>query len=137
MIWLVGAGLFALAIYNSLDAPEDYGPLWRVFGGIAAAMYLCWLAAMLFDLVFVWHRYIRCAVAMKFLRAEVARADLGIKGDSPERPRPGTDRDRGDDDSTNQGGAPANIPPIAPSGAPATVAWAKPTHEDRGQPVVG
>jgi hypothetical protein len=34
----------------------------------AAFLYLWWLAAHLFDLVFVWHRYIRSSLANKMLR---------------------------------------------------------------------
>ncbi|MEO6194957.1 MAG: hypothetical protein ABIS20_18230 [Thermoanaerobaculia bacterium] len=39
------------------DRPS--GPLWPVFLATAAFLYLWWLAALLFDLVFVWHLYIR------------------------------------------------------------------------------
>ena len=34
-------------------------PLWPLLLAGAAFLYLWWLAALLFDLVFVWHRYIR------------------------------------------------------------------------------
>jgi len=37
----------------------DIGPVWPVFIATAVFMYLWWLAALLFDLVFVWHLYIR------------------------------------------------------------------------------
>jgi hypothetical protein len=33
--------------------------LWPVVLSVAAFLYLWWLAAGLFDLVFIWHRYIR------------------------------------------------------------------------------
>jgi len=35
------------------------GPVWPVFLATAAFLYLWWLAALLFDLVFIWHLYIR------------------------------------------------------------------------------
>lgn len=37
----------------------DIGPLWPVFLATAGFFYLWWLAALIFDLVFVWHVYIR------------------------------------------------------------------------------
>jgi hypothetical protein len=42
--------------------------LWPVVIGTVVFLYLWWLFALLFDLVFVWHRYIRHAVAVKVLR---------------------------------------------------------------------
>ena len=88
MIWIGCAILFALALYNARHAPKDSGPLWHVFVGILACLYLWWLATLLFDLVFVWHRYIRHAVALKFLRTEVQRKDLVTKGNFPEDDNP-------------------------------------------------
>jgi hypothetical protein len=40
-------------------APDERGDLWPVFLAALAFLYLWWLAARLFDLVFFWHRYIR------------------------------------------------------------------------------
>jgi len=37
---------------------SDIGPLWPVFVAGAAFLYLWWLAALLFDLVAIWHWYI-------------------------------------------------------------------------------
>ena len=34
-------------------------PLWPVLGASVIFLYLWWLSALLFDLAFVWHRYIR------------------------------------------------------------------------------
>ena len=104
MIWFGGAALFALALYNARHAPDDSGPLWRVLVGIIACLYLWWLGTLLFDLVFVWHRYIRHAVALTFLRAEVQRTDLATKGDFPE-----------DDNPSGQG---ALQPDLTPVGTP-------------------
>jgi len=107
MIWFGGAALFLLALYNARHAPDDSGPLWRVFVGIIAWLYLWWLATLLFDLVFVWHRYIRHAVALTFLRAEVQRPDLATRGDSPE-----------DDNPSGQGALKPDLPPV--EGSPVT-----------------
>lgn len=48
--------------------------LWPLLLGGAAFTYLWWLAALLFDLVFVWHRYIRFATLQTHLRT-LARQD--------------------------------------------------------------
>lgn len=39
--------------------PEHLGDLWPVFVAGTVFFYLWWLVALLFDLTFVWHRYIR------------------------------------------------------------------------------
>jgi hypothetical protein len=43
--------------------------LWPLILAGGAFLYLWWLAILIFDLVFVWHRYIRWAVAPNALRA--------------------------------------------------------------------
>ncbi len=70
MIWLTGATLLATAILQA-RLPQEHGSLWPVLIAIAAFLYLWWLATLLFDLVFVWHRYIRHAGVLKFLRAKL------------------------------------------------------------------
>jgi hypothetical protein len=45
-----------------LDDSPTHGNLWPVFPAGAIFLYLWWLVALLFDLTFVWHRYIRFAV---------------------------------------------------------------------------
>ncbi len=42
-------------------------PLWPVALATAAFIYLWWLAACMFDLAFIWHRYIRNSVAVERL----------------------------------------------------------------------
>lgn len=42
-------------------------PLWPLFLAGAAFLYLWWLAVLLFDLIFVWHRYVRNSVAQDYL----------------------------------------------------------------------
>lgn len=49
--------------------PDEDPKLWPVILSAAVFLYLWWLAAQLFDLVFVWHRYIRSNLANKMLRA--------------------------------------------------------------------
>lgn len=44
-------------------------PIWPVLLGGAAFLYLWWLAALIFDLGFVWHRYIRNAIAVGRLKS--------------------------------------------------------------------
>lgn len=44
-------------------------PLWPLLLAGAAFLYLWWLAVLLFDLVFVWHRYVRNSVAQDYLTA--------------------------------------------------------------------
>jgi len=80
MVVLGGLGLCTLALVNA-GRVSHTGPLWRVFAAIAAFLYLWWLAALIFDLVFVWHRYIQSDASLRFLRAEVQRRDLSTHGD--------------------------------------------------------
>ncbi len=49
------------------DSPEH--PLWPLILASAAFLYLWWLAILIFDLVFVWHRYIRHSVVHNYLYA--------------------------------------------------------------------
>jgi hypothetical protein len=57
------AGFVAYAVGENLT-----GPIWPVFLAGAACLYLWWLAALLFDLVFVWHLYIRSSLINRRLR---------------------------------------------------------------------
>ena len=41
---------------------QSHPPIWPLLLGAAAFLYLWWLATLLFDLSFVWHRYIRRSV---------------------------------------------------------------------------
>ena len=47
--------------------------LWPLLLGGAAFTYLWWLAALIFDLVFVWHRYVRFATLQSRLRRLAVR----------------------------------------------------------------
>lgn len=53
-------------------APAPHGDLWPVLLAGALFLYLWWLVALLFDLVFVWHRYIRRSGELKYLRSAAA-----------------------------------------------------------------
>lgn len=60
------AALIGLRIYDAYQSPlPDQGKLWPVFLAAAGFFYLWWLAALLFDLVFVWHVYIRQELALR------------------------------------------------------------------------
>ncbi|HST20444.1 MAG TPA: hypothetical protein VLR90_04975, partial [Blastocatellia bacterium] len=52
------------------EVKEDKdNPTWPLFLALAGFLYLWWLAALIFDLVFAWQRYIRYAGIMKHLDA--------------------------------------------------------------------
>jgi hypothetical protein len=75
---LLVPGVLCVGIYLYLflkDAPTPHGPLWPVFLAGALFVYLWWLVALLFDLVFVWHRYIRRSGELKYLK-DVRQAAL-------------------------------------------------------------
>jgi hypothetical protein len=68
-----GAACIAVFIGHSVcihDGPH-HGTLWPVFLGAAGFFYLWWLAALILDLVFVWHVYIRQALALQRMDALV------------------------------------------------------------------
>ena len=81
MIWIVGLVLLVFAVANEalIDAPT--GPLWRVIVSILIFLYLWWLSSLLFDLAFVWHRYIRGDAARRFLRETVKRPSFAPEND--------------------------------------------------------
>jgi hypothetical protein len=56
-------GFVAYAVKANLT-----GPMWPLFPAGAACLYLWWLAALLFDLVFVWHLYIRSSLINRRIR---------------------------------------------------------------------
>ena len=58
----VAAVAYFVYSYVSENRPETYGKLWPIFVAGAVFLYLWWLSALLFDLTFVWHRYIRMSV---------------------------------------------------------------------------
>jgi hypothetical protein len=65
---LTGATV-TVATYAIITGPGSEGQsLWPTLMAGAGFLYLWWLAALLFDLVFVWHRYIRCGAGMTALK---------------------------------------------------------------------
>jgi len=58
---LVGCGALATAVLIGvrLFETDTTAPAWPLLLGAAAFVYLWWLAIVVFDLAFVWHRYIR------------------------------------------------------------------------------
>jgi hypothetical protein len=59
----VVAGVVGYHLYSAKTV-SDIGPIWPVFLATAAFLYLWWLAALTFDLIFVWHLHIRQARAL-------------------------------------------------------------------------
>ena len=87
MLVLGGLGLLATTIAYAVIHHPARAPLWPIVMGAAAFLFLWRLAALVFDLVFIWHRYIRYSGALHFLRhailpaaAETASPAAGGKG---------------------------------------------------------
>ena len=59
--------------------------MWPVLLAAAGFLYLWWLAALIFDLAFVWHRYVRRCVANQRLR-EWGPEHLRQSGDGHNQP---------------------------------------------------
>ncbi len=67
MLW--GGGTATLMIFILLNNKQEEPPsIWPVATALTALLALWWLAALLFDLIFVWHRYIRHEAATQHLR---------------------------------------------------------------------
>jgi hypothetical protein len=86
-------GILATAVYlytYFAAAKPPHGDLWPVFLAGALFVYLWWLVALLFDLIFVWHRYIRRSGELKYLKSRVpeqaAKPGLPL---TPRAPSPG------------------------------------------------
>lgn len=75
MIGLGGVVITGLVAYAVMQNRQ--GPIWPVFLAGAAFLYLWWLAALLFDLVVVWHLYIRSSLINTRIRAMMAPAGSG------------------------------------------------------------
>jgi hypothetical protein len=64
-----GAIVAAMVAFRICSAEESVDePIWPLLLSGAAFLYLWWLGMMLFDLAFVWHRYIRGSVALNAFR---------------------------------------------------------------------
>jgi hypothetical protein len=64
-----GAVCMLAIIATDAYAAKSGSALWPLVLASAAFIYLWWLATLIFDLVFVWHRYIRFSVAHDYLYA--------------------------------------------------------------------
>jgi len=69
---LTGGGGIAVLLGMALLSGANHGPFWTILIGGSAFLYLWWLAILVFDLVFVWHRYIRLSMAGKRLQQAYA-----------------------------------------------------------------
>ena len=70
MLPLVGCGTIAasMVMYHAIEVSRESPALWAILAA-TAAFFLMWkLAASLFDLTFIWHRYIRGDAGMNALR---------------------------------------------------------------------
>ncbi len=68
LLVLIGTAIVgAIVVVRMLGAPDQ--ALWPVVMAGALFLYAWWLAILVFDLAFVWHRYIRNSVALDTLRA--------------------------------------------------------------------
>ncbi|SAK46422.1 hypothetical protein AWB75_00925 [Caballeronia catudaia] len=65
----LGALMMALIVGVRLWGDLAGKPLWPVVLGGAFFLYGWWLAILIFDLAFVWHRYVRNSVALDTLRS--------------------------------------------------------------------
>jgi hypothetical protein len=86
---LLGSTMVAVRIVHHLQMTEvkDHGPIWPVFLATAAFLYLWWLAALLFDLVFVWHCQLRWSRGLKYLD-EVIGVPVLRDGEAQRAPTP-------------------------------------------------
>jgi hypothetical protein len=64
---LLVPGVIAIAYVIFRDIKDPQGDLWPVFLAGAFLLYIWWLVALVFDLVFVWHRYIRYSKEGRYL----------------------------------------------------------------------
>jgi hypothetical protein len=72
LLYFGGAGVFTVVAEHVINAENVSYAIWPVVLAGALFLYLWWLAALFFDLVFVWHRYIQASVAQDRLNALAA-----------------------------------------------------------------
>ena len=72
LFWLGGPLVVAILTIQVIMDKGDRGPLWPLVLATMAFLYLWRLAALIFDLVFVWHLYIHSSVALKRMGEVVA-----------------------------------------------------------------
>ena len=74
MLIIGGAALALNTVLHAWLSDRANAPLWPILLGAAAFLFLWRLASLIFDLVFIWHRYIRHSGALKFLRHAILPA---------------------------------------------------------------
>ena len=62
---IFGLGVAAALVATLLVSKDATVNVWPIVLGGAAFFYFWWVATLLFDLVFIWHRYIRHAAALE------------------------------------------------------------------------
>jgi hypothetical protein len=67
MLIVCGASAVFVMVALRMTGNTTEHPVWPVALAGAAFLYLWWLGILLFDLAFIWHRYIRKAVAVRTL----------------------------------------------------------------------
>jgi hypothetical protein len=71
------AAIAAFVISGLIATPSnEVGPVWPVFVGLAVFLYLWWLAALLLDLVLVWHFLVHSPIRVRRSLAKMAGAPL-------------------------------------------------------------
>jgi hypothetical protein len=95
---IVAFGLVGFLVWTVSEPDAQF---WPLLLGIAAFFYLFWLSTLLFDLIFVWHRYIRHSAAT------VRVCELTKEGYSPAPLEQAYSR-------IMKGGDPAPVGPVAP-----------------------
>ena len=70
-LMFLATGLTLCTVIGIISAPNTHVELsaWPLFLAGLGFLYLWWLAALIFDLVFVWHHYIRSNAAGDFLKS--------------------------------------------------------------------
>lgn len=89
-----GAAVLAVAVFvgalNDNSFSEGKSALWPLLLSSLAFIYLWWLGVVLFDLAFIWQRYIRNTVALQVLRTWSRRtAEPAKQAQAKPSPMPG------------------------------------------------
>jgi hypothetical protein len=79
---LAGTAVVAGRVGYHLWAAGSVGPVWPVFLATAAFLYLWWLGALLFDLVFIWHLYIRNSEMLQRMDEIMGRPADNVRRDA-------------------------------------------------------
>jgi hypothetical protein len=64
---VLGTAAAAGVSWHYIAGAKEPGPMWPLVLAILGFLYLWWVAALFFDLTFVWHRYIRYSKALAMM----------------------------------------------------------------------